>query len=112
MIPVARTDQERHEGARLHGESLRSVDQADTAALGKTFRETLPRRAAAQLEPPFYAVAAFRMCVRDFALDLERASHRTAPADCREQRRRRMDANRMRLHVAGNADVLARRIGQ
>ena len=52
------------------------------------------------------------MGVRHRRLDAHDAVDRAAPADGRAQRRRRVDRHAVRLHVAGNADVLIGRVGQ
>ena len=111
VISVSRGDEQRNKVARPHRQLF---DWADLGR-GRTLRvaggETLPRGAAAELQRPAHAVAALGMGVLDFCFDSHRRRDRAFPTDGHPQRRRGMDRDAVRTHVARNADVVVGRIG-
>ena len=111
MIRVARADEQRDDVSRLDEKIFDGRGLHFLCALRDAAGQTLTIRAAPHFERPGHAVAALGMRVLNRRHDAHATRDRTAPAHGGGELRRRMHRDAVRLHVAGNADVLRGGIG-
>ena len=112
MVAVARPHQQRDQVARLHGQGthLRITPIRPPCAIPSASRcRVAPRRSSSRHSTPLPHSGWACVTLPEISTA---AGDRASPTDGCEQRRRRMHADRVRLHVAWNADVLVGRIGQ
>ena len=108
MAAVARPDQEGNKVALAHGQIDDRPYFQIISAPGRSTRQTLPGRAAPQLQRPGNPRTAFGVGSGDATVDSQAGIDGTPPAHRRPQGRGGVQGHAMGLHVPRNADVLVR----